>query len=67
MKSNKNFQKSKKTNNFEGDSDTKMKKVDSSKKIKYFKKEIEDEIDESEEFDLFGFNDDDAEEPDDEK
>ncbi len=57
MKSSKNFQKSKKTRNSDGDSELRTKKMDSSRKSKYFKKEIENEIDEDEEFDLFGFKD----------
>lgn len=61
MKSSKNFQKSKKTRNFDGDGELRAKKADSSKKSKYFKKEIEDELDEDEEFDLFGFKDDEDE------
>lgn len=55
MKSNKNFQKSKKSNSLKDDREVKVKKVeDSSKKKKYFKKEIFDEIDEFEDLDLFG-------------
>lgn len=55
MKSNKNFQKSKKSSSFNDDREAKVKKVeDSSKKKKYFKKEIFDEIDEFEDLDLFG-------------
>ena len=62
MKSSKNFQKSKKSRHFDNEGEMKLKKVGSSKKTKYFKKEIEDELDESDEFDLFGFNKDDSEE-----
>lgn len=55
MKSNKNFQKSKKSSSFNDDREVKVKKVEgSSKKKKYFKKEIFDEIDEFEDLDLFG-------------
>ncbi len=55
MKSNKNFQKSKKSSSFIDDREVKVKKVEgSSKKKKYFKKEIFDEIDEFEDLDLFG-------------
>ena len=57
MKSSKNFQKAKKTRSFDGDGESRIKKLDSSKKSKYFKKEIEDELDEDEELDLFGFKD----------
>ena len=58
MKSNKNFQKSKKPRPFDDD-ETRVKRADSSsKKIKNFKKEIYDEIDEFEEIDLFGKNED---------
>jgi len=58
MKSSKNFQKSKKTKHFDGEGELKAKKGGSSKKSKYFKKEIEDELDDSEEFDLFKFSED---------
>lgn len=55
MKSNKNFQKSKKSVPFNDDREAKVKKVEgSTKKTKYFKKEIFDEIDEFEDLDLFG-------------
>lgn len=54
MKSNKNFQKSKKANSFDSERDSKVKKVGaSSKKTKYFKKEIFDELDELGDIDLF--------------
>ncbi len=58
MKSNKNFQKSKKNKSFENEREMKVKKVNGSKKKKYFKKEIFDEIEEFEDLDLFGKNDD---------
>lgn len=64
MKSSKNFQKSKKKKHFDNDDELRTKKVGSTKKSKYFKREIEEELDESEEFDLFGFKDDDTEESD---
>lgn len=58
MKSSKNFHKSKKSTSFDGDNEPRGKKMSTSKKSKYFKKEIEDEIDDDEELDLFGFKDD---------
>lgn len=57
MKSNKNFQKSKKPKSFDDEREKKAKKVNGSKKEKYFKKEIFDEIEEFEDIDLFGKND----------
>lgn len=55
MKSNKNFQKSKKSNSFNDEREIKVKKVGvPSKKKKNFKKEIFDEIEEYEDIDLFG-------------
>lgn len=55
MKSNKSFQKSKKSKHFDDNQELRIKKVDSSsKKKKNFKKEIYNEIDELEELDLFG-------------
>ncbi len=60
MKSNKNFQKSKKSKSFEGNEEVKVKKVGlSSKKKKNLKKEIFNEIDEFEEIDLFGYKEED--------
>ena len=58
MKSNKNFQQSKKNKSFENEREMKIKKVNGSKKKKYFKKEIFDEIEEFEDLDLFGKDDD---------
>lgn len=58
MKSNKNFQQSKKNKSFENEREMKVKKVNGSKKKKYFKKEIFDEIEEFEDLDLFGKDDD---------
>lgn len=59
MKSNKNFQKSKKHRPFDEDNEIRAKKVGSpEKKSKNFKKEIFEEIDEFEEIDLFGKNED---------
>ncbi|MEE4197722.1 MAG: hypothetical protein V2I54_08765 [Bacteroidales bacterium] len=58
MKSNKNFQKSKKNRSFDDEREMKVKKVNGSKKKKYFKKEIFDEIEEFEDLDLFGNNED---------
>lgn len=67
MKSNKNFQKSKKPSAFVDDREVRVKKVEgSSKKKKNFKKEIFDEIDEFEDIDLFGKNEDFVEEDEDE-
>lgn len=58
MKTSKNFHKSKKSKPFDGDGEARLKKVGSpSKKKKYFKREIQEEIDETEEFDLFAFKD----------
>ncbi|MEA2105594.1 MAG: hypothetical protein U9P82_02575 [Bacteroidota bacterium] len=58
MKSNKNFQKSKKNKSFGDEREMKVKKVNASKKQKYFKKEIFDEIEEFEDIDLYGKEDD---------
>ncbi len=57
---NKNFQKIKKSKSFDGDNETRIKKVDqpSSKKKKNYKQEIFDEIDEFEDIDLYGKNED---------
>ncbi|HRW61892.1 MAG TPA: hypothetical protein P5132_00310 [Bacteroidales bacterium] len=57
MKSNKNFQKSKKQRPFDEEYESRVKKVGSEKKSKNFKREIFEELDEFEEFeeiDLFG-------------
>jgi len=60
MKSNKKFRKSKKSNSFDGNEETRTKKVSSpSKKEKNLKNTIYSEIDEAEEIDLFGYQDDD--------
>jgi hypothetical protein len=60
MKPNKNFQKSKKSNSFDGNEEMRAKKVNSpSKKEKNFKNAMFKEIDELEEIDLFGYKDDD--------
>jgi len=71
MKSNKNFQKSKKSKSFDNEREMNVKKVQGSKKKKYFKKEIFDEIEEFEDLDLYGKSDDflygDEEEDDDEE
>lgn len=59
MKSNRNFQKTKKSNSFDEERDMKVKKVGTGKKKKNFKKEIFAELDEEdEEFDLFGRDED---------
>ncbi|MFO7827077.1 MAG: hypothetical protein R6V23_00530 [Bacteroidales bacterium] len=58
MKSSKNFQKSKKPKSFDDEREMKAKKANGSKKDKYFKKEIFDEIEEFEDLDLYGKNDD---------
>ncbi|HKL09436.1 MAG TPA: hypothetical protein VJ896_11720 [Bacteroidales bacterium] len=58
MKSNKNFQKSKKNKSFDNEREMNVKKVTGSKKEKYFKKEIYDEIEEFEDLDLYGENND---------
>mgnify|MGYP001276933994 FL=1 len=70
MKSNKNFQKSKKHRPFDEDNEIRAKKVGlPEKKSKNLKKEIFEEIDEFEEIDLFGNNEDyeDYEDSDDEE
>lgn len=55
MKSNRNFQKSKKSNSFDEEKELRVKKVGTGKKKKNLKQEIFAEIDEEdEEFDLFG-------------
>jgi len=59
MKSNKNFQKSKKHRPFDEEYDSRVKKIGSEKKSKNFKREIFEEIDEFEEIDLFGKNEED--------
>lgn len=57
MKSNRNFQKSKKSNSFDNEKEMRIKKVGAGKKKKNFKQEIFSEIeDDDEEFDLFGRN-----------
>lgn len=57
MKSNRNFQKSKKSNSFDDEKEMKIKKVGAGKKKKNFKQEIFSEIEEDDdEFDLFGRN-----------
>ncbi|MCB2197415.1 MAG: hypothetical protein KQH79_16265 [Bacteroidetes bacterium] len=59
MKSNRNFQKTKKSNSFDEEKELKVKKVGTGKKKKNFKKEIFAELDEEEEeFDLFGRDED---------
>ena len=55
MKSNRNFQKSKKSNSFDQEREMKSRKaVVFSKKKKYFKREIYEELEEFGDIDLFG-------------
>ncbi len=65
MKSNRNFQKAKKSDFSDEERNMKIKKIVSGKKKKNFKQEILAEIDEDEEeLDLFGRNEDSFEEED---
>ena len=58
MKSNKNFQKSKKSNSFDNEREMKSKKAgEPSKKKKNLKREIYNELEDFEDLDLFGNKD----------